>query len=107
MSVPKPYHIHRQWHLGDFLDELAAAGHLQWTWSYNNSRAEYTVTEPGKAPRLLDTKLAEKLAQRIANRERIIWIPVPHYGGEDKWHETKSRIEAMENGAAPKPWESV
>lgn len=105
MSVPKPYHIHRQWHLGEFLDELASAGHLQWKWSYKNSRAEYTVTEPGKTPRLLDTKLAEQLAQRIANREHIIWIPVPHYGGEDKWHETKAKIDAMANGAAPKPWE--
>lgn len=107
MSVPKPYLIHRQWHLGEFLDQLADAGHLQWKWSYKNSRAEYTITELEKAPRLYDTKQAEGVAQRIANREHIIWIPVPHSGGEDKWQETTARIEAMESGAVPKPWDKA
>ncbi|MFW0773558.1 hypothetical protein ACLRGI_10355 [Paenarthrobacter nitroguajacolicus] len=107
MSVPDPYHIHRQWHLGDFLDTLEAEGHLKWKWSYKNSRAEYTIQESDQAPKLLDTKQAEKVAQRIANREHMVWIPVPHYGGEDNWKATIDRMEAMKAGEIAKPWEAA
>lgn len=107
MSVPKPYHIHRQWHLGDFLDELQKLGHITWKWSYRNSRAEYTITEPGKAPLMRDTKSAEAVALRIAKREEIVWIPVPHWGGEDRWEETRATMASMIMGDQPKPWETA
>ncbi|BCW62460.1 hypothetical protein [Arthrobacter sp. StoSoilB22] len=107
MSVPNPYHIHRQWHLGTFLDRLQAAGHLKWKWSYKNSRAGYTIQEGDQEPRLFDTKQAEKVAQRIANREQIVWIPVPHYGGEDNWMATITRMDGMKAGEIAKPWEAA
>jgi hypothetical protein len=57
----RPYHIARQEHLGDALDDLQRRGLLRWQWDYANSRAIYRVTLPGEQLRTLDTATAEKV----------------------------------------------
>ncbi|HEY0691649.1 MAG TPA: hypothetical protein VGD71_21730 [Kribbella sp.] len=57
----RPYHIARQEHLGEALDDLQRRGLLRWQWDYANSRAIYRVTLPGEQLRTLDTATAEKV----------------------------------------------
>lgn len=89
------------------LNVLEAKGELKWEYGYDseNSRALFTVTGPDGESRTLHTKGAEGIAQGLANKLEICWLPVPHHGGEDQWKRTMTRIEAMRQGASPKPWE--
>ncbi len=105
-TLKKPYAIHRQMHVGDMLDELTRRGALSWRWDYRNSTAEYWITLPGKREKRFGTREAEVLAQEFANELQIIWVPVPHHGGKENWEKTVSRMEQMEEGLIPKPWES-
>ena len=89
------------------LKALQAKGEVEWSYSYDKekSRAIFTMKEAGDAERVLGTRQAEGVAQRLANKLRIVWAPVPHPGGEQRWQETVERIEAMKSGESPKPWE--
>jgi hypothetical protein len=101
-----PYHIARQEHLGDMLDELQARGLLAWEWDYevrpgrDTGSAVYWVTELRQRRRKLDTKRAEDLAVRLCNQHGIVWLPVPHPGGEIQRTATLRRIEALKQGAS-------
>jgi len=79
-----PYHIARQEHVGDALDDLQRRGYLTWRWEYDNanSRAIYKITVTGEAVQTLDTKSAEGLVQHYYTQLGVRWIPVPHPGGE-------------------------
>ena len=89
------------------LDTLAKRDELTWSYSYDNarSRALFQVALPGEPSRTLLTKEAENLAQSLTNKLRIVWLPVPHWGGEDKWEKTVAQIDSMKHGELPKPWE--
>lgn len=104
-TLKKPYAIHRQMHIGDMLDKFESMGILQWRWEYGDSTAYYWIAFPGKRSVRHQTREAEKVVQRIANQYGIVWIPVPHYGGKENWEKTLIRIEKMEQGLIPKPWE--
>jgi hypothetical protein len=95
-----PYRTARQQHLGDFLDDLQAAGLIAWVWSYSGSSAEYTITESGKEPRLYGTRDAEQLASRYAATTRRIWLPVPNPGGQAQLIETLELTAARQRDHA-------
>ena len=95
-----PYRIARQQHLGDFLDELQAAGFIAWVWSYSGSSAEYTITEPGKEPQLYGTLDAERLASRYSATTRRVWLPVPSPGGQAQLIETLELTAAAQRDLA-------
>jgi hypothetical protein len=78
-----PYHIARQEHLGDMLDELQMHGRLSWRWEYDTSRrrAIYHV-DKGDGSEALDTRSAERLVQAECDQLGIRWRPVPHPGGQ-------------------------
>lgn len=103
-----PYHIARQEHVGDFLDELQARGLLTWEWRYDtpNSTALYFVTLPGQPRKRYLTKEVEGLAQSIANDQQIVWVPVKHPGGVNQLAEAEQLILQMKNGVLPTPWET-
>jgi hypothetical protein len=103
----KPYKEHRAWHLANMLDALTAEGELSWKYSYDRekSRALFSITIPGQQSRTLHTQDAEGVAQKLANKRKMVWIPVPHHGGERQWNETVARIDSMKKGESPKPWE--
>ncbi|WGM20865.1 hypothetical protein QEH68_01355 [Paenarthrobacter sp. OM7] len=103
----KPYRLHRTWHLAQMLNFLQANGEVEWEYDYDdeNSRAIFHIQEPSSLRKSLQTKPAEAVAQRLANKLRIVWAPVPHYGGEQQWQDTVERIDAMKAGQSPKPWE--
>jgi hypothetical protein len=103
----KPYRLHRTWHLAKMLDVLQANGELTWKYSYDNenSRALFMITAPDGQSKTLYTRAAEDVAQKLANKLNIVWIPVPHYGGEANWEQTVAQIDAMEKGKIRKPWE--
>lgn len=89
------YHIARQEHLGDALDDLERRGLLRWQWDYANSRAIYRVTLPGEQLRALDTATAEGLAQRLYDNLGVRWFPVPAPGGQKQRDETLRRIAEL------------
>jgi hypothetical protein len=81
----KPYHIARQEHLGDALDDLQSRGRLRWRWDYDSDRrrAIFWVaenTENDLQP--LDTAAAENLVLRHYAELDEPWRSVPHPGGE-------------------------
>lgn len=90
-----PYRTARQEHVGDMLDELRDLGLLVWDWAYENSRAIYWVTESGRDKRKLDIKKAEKLVLELCNQQAIVWLPVPHPGGEDLRAETQRKMAEL------------
>jgi hypothetical protein len=49
----------------------------------------------------LGTKQAEDLAVRLCQRENIVWLPVPHPGGEADLAETRRKIEVLRQGTQP------
>lgn len=102
----KPYKLHRQWHLGEILDKLAARGLLSWSGEFQQRTVDWTITETGQRPRTVGTKDAEAIAQRLANEQKVVWIPVGGNGGKEVWQEVALRIEAMEAGQEPTPWEA-
>lgn len=95
MALKRPYRVHRQMHLGDFLDQLQGKQLLTWSWGYENSRALFRITEPGGGRVTYQIKDAEDVASRIARRENIPWIPVPNPGNYDLYRETQSKIAAL------------
>jgi hypothetical protein len=90
-----PYHIARQEHLGDMLDHLRDLGLLAWEWGYENRRAIFWVTKTGQTRRKLDTKRAEDLALNLCKQQGIVWLPVPHPGGESQLTETLRKMEEI------------
>lgn len=100
------YKLHGQMHIGDMLDQLSENGVLTWRWEHKNSTAAYWVRLSGQKEKRFETRAAEELVQRLANEQRIVWIPVPLHRGEDKWEMTLARMEQMKEGQIPKPWES-
>lgn len=82
--VRPPYHIARQEHLGDMLDELQERGRLEWQWDYAERRAIFHIREGDGPWRALDTKRAEQVAQQHCDELGIPWKPVPHPGGESQ-----------------------
>jgi hypothetical protein len=89
-----PYHIARQEHLGDMLDELQTRGCLKWKWGYQASRAVFHIALEDGEFRELDTRGAEELVQRECNALGIRWCPVRHPGGERQRAEAVAWIEA-------------
>lgn len=81
-----PYHIARQEHLGDMLDDLQVHGVLSWLFEYDGarSRALYHVRVLPGDWRTLETRPAEELVQSKCDELAIVWKPVPHPGGEDR-----------------------
>lgn len=80
----RPYRIARQEHLGDALDHLHRRKRLSWRWEYDTatSRAQYLITPTGESEQTLETKSAEAMAQRYLDELGVLWMPVPHPGGE-------------------------
>lgn len=113
MAARAPYKTHRQQHLGDFLDLLQAHSWLTWELAHEDTPTLFYIVEPGSPLVILRTWEAEELAQRIADREGIIWLPVPYPGGLERYNETMAEIAALgsrpakltENGR--KSWRSV
>lgn len=103
----KPYKTHRAAHLAEMLNTLAGHGELAWGYTYDadNSRALFVVTLPGGHAQTLLIGDAEKLVQSVANKLRIIWIPVLHRGGKGQYEIAKATMYAMKRGEVPKPWE--
>lgn len=93
--VRAPYKTHRQQHLGDFLDRLQASGLLSWEIGHEDAPTLFRIAERGGPPTIYRTWEAETLAQRIADREGIPWLPVPYPGGVDRYNETLARIRAL------------
>ena len=102
MAARAPYKTHRQQHLGDFLDFLQGQGWLAWEIGEEDSPTIFRIAEPGVPPAIYRTWEAETVAQRIADREGIPWLPVPYPGGVDRYEETLARIDALA-GLQPKP----
>ena len=102
-----PYRIARQQHLGAMFDQLQDLGLLTWSFDLEyppgrtTSTAVYWVTESGQRTRKLGTKQAEDLALRLCGQVDILWLPVPHPGGESERAETERKIEAMRRGVRP------
>jgi hypothetical protein len=95
--MPKtPYHIARQEHLGDMLNRLQSLGELAWEWGYENRRAIFWVTESGQRRQKLNTRQAEDFVVELCNQRNIVWLPVPHPGGEQQLAETLLNIERLE-----------
>lgn len=93
--TPRRYPIARQRHLGDYLDQLQAAGHLSWRWSYDNatSTAEYWITvPPATVPTKHGTRQAEAVATSFADQLNHAWLPVPHPGGETQLAATAAKM---------------
>lgn len=95
MVAREPYRTHRQQHLGDFLDLLQGRGWVSWEWGTEDSPTIFLITVRGSAPREYRTWEAETLAQRIADREGIPWLPVPYPGGLDRYNETLAKIALL------------
>lgn len=93
-----PYHIARQEHLGDILDQLQGLGLLTWEWDYENRSAIYWIIEPGQQRRKLGTRQAEVLAEALCRQQGIAWLPVPPPGGETQRAETLLKIEELRRG---------
>jgi len=89
------------------LDQLQSLGLLTWKWGYEvrqgheTGSAIYWVTEPGRHTQKLDTKRAEELALKLCKQEGIVWLPVPHPGGETLRAETLRKIEELKRGIRP------
>lgn len=94
MAKP-PYHTARQEHLAEILDFLsegrfyvAGLDHqriLYWEWDYDieNRRAIWKIKFRHQDPwETYDTRAAEDLVMEICEDEGIVWLPVPHPGGE-------------------------
>lgn len=92
-----PYHIARQEHLGDALDDLQRRGVLRWRWEYDwsQSRAIYHVVVGDDPERALGTADAERIAQRCYDSLAVKWLPVPHPGGERQREETLRKITGL------------
>lgn len=97
MAAREPYRTHRQQHLGDFLDTLQDHGWIAWEFSNEDSPTLFRIAELGGTASEYRTWEAETLAQRIADREAIPWLPVPYPGGIDRYNETLAQIAAMKN----------
>ena len=95
MAARRPYKTHRQQHLGDFLDLLQDRGWIAWELGKEDSPTLFRIAERGSPPALYRTWEAEILAQRIADREGIPWLPVPYPGGVDRYNETVAQISVM------------
>lgn len=106
MAAREPYRTHRQQHLGDFLDFLQAQGWLSWEWGNEESPTIFYIAERGAPPKAYRTWEAESVVQRIADREGLLWLPVPYPGGLDHYNETLARINLLsdrEHGDPPQP----
>lgn len=99
MALKDPYRVHRQMHLGDFLDQLEHKQLLTWSWGYENKRALFKITEPERKSVTYQIKDAEDVALRIARRENIPWIPVPNPGNIDLYRETQAKIAVLNEAA--------
>lgn len=97
MGPRAPYKTHRQQHLAKFLDFLQMHGWLVWELSQEDAPILFTIAELGFPVVTCRTWEAEVLAQRIADREGIPWLPVPYPGGADRYKETLARIRALES----------
>lgn len=97
MAAREPYRTHGQQHLGDFLDLLQNHGWITWELASDDSPTLFRIAEGGSLPAEYRTWEAEKLAQRIADREGIPWMPVPYPGGLDRYNETMARIRSMKS----------
>lgn len=95
MAARRPYKTHRQQHLGDFLDVLQAQGWLVWERATEDSPTVFLIREIGSPPRQYRTWDAETVAQRVADREGILWLPVPYPGGLDQYKETMAQIAVL------------
>lgn len=92
-----PYHIARQEHLGNALDDLAARGVLRWRWEYDaeRSRAVFNVALAGEPERALDTRSAEQVVAGLYVDLGVQWLPVPHPGGERQRDEMLARTARL------------
>lgn len=97
MAAREPYKTHRQQHLGDFLDLLQDRGWIAWELSNEDSPTLFRIAERGSPAAEYRTWEAETVAQRIADREAIPWVPVPYPGGLDRYNETMAQIAFMKN----------
>ena len=79
-----PYHLARQEHVGDALDDLQSRGLLRWRWDYDTerSRALFRICEVGSRWNVFHTADAERIAQAWYEELGEPWKPVPHPGGE-------------------------
>jgi hypothetical protein len=99
--MPKsPYRIARQEHLGNMLDQLQGLGLLTWEWGYENHSAVYWIAEIGHQRRKFDTRRAELLALKLCEQQGIVWLPVPHPGGEVQLAVTLRNIEDLKRGGS-------
>ena len=87
-----PYHIARQQHLGDALDDLTSQGMLDWQWDYADRRAIYRIRKGDGVRETHDTRSAEQLVQAQYDELGTRWKAVPHPGGEKEFAETVAWI---------------
>jgi len=92
------YHNARQRHIGNMLDKLQTFGLLSWEWRYDseNHRAVYLIALTDEPTCTCDTKHAEQIVQRTCNAHKLVWLPVPHPGGESQLRETQRKIAEIE-----------
>jgi hypothetical protein len=83
--------------LGDFLDLLQKRGWIDWEWGNEDSPTLFLIAERGSPPTKYRTWEAEALAQRIADKAGLPWIPVPYPGGLDRYNETMAQIAVLKN----------
>jgi hypothetical protein len=77
---------------------LQDRGWIAWKLGDEDSPTMFFVAESGSSPAEYRTWEAEALAQRIADREGIPWLPVPYPGGLDRFNETVAKISEMRSG---------
>lgn len=89
-----PYHIARQEHVGDALDDLMARGVLRWRWEYDwkHRRAIYHLAIGDEPERPFGTAHAERAVLNGYTALGVKWLPVPHPGGERQREATLRRM---------------
>ena len=93
MAKP-PYRIARQDHVGEMLDALQERGRLAWRWDYDDQRhqAIYNVRLVGGPWKRHGTRAVESVVQAECDALGILWLPVPHPGGEAQHREVYQRL---------------
>jgi hypothetical protein len=97
VAAREPYRTHRQQHLADFLDLLQGHGWITWELVSQDSPTLFRIAERGSPPTEYRTWEAENLAQLIADKEGIPWMPVPYPGGLDRYEETIAKIAGLKS----------
>jgi hypothetical protein len=105
VPIRSRYPLARQEHVGDMLDELAAAGRLEWRWRYDDvrSRAVFRIREDGGGWVEHDIRSAEEVVLTHCAAARLLWRPVPPPGGRTQREQTLREIAVDAADQADRP----